>query len=329
MNTNLSNLINQFSKVKILVIGDVMVDEFVFGNVNRISPEAPVPVVEVSKEIFRLGGAANVVSNICSLEGRAFISGIIGADSIGGKLMSELSRLKVPLEGLVIDPNRPTILKTRIIAHSQQVVRVDREKRMKIEGEILGNILFYIYRTIDEIDALIISDYGKGVITSRLLKEVVPFAKKRNKPIVVDPKIENFLSYKDVTIITPNHHEAGALIGAKITDRKNLHWVGNKILEKIGCEAVLITRGEKGMSLFRKDFDPVHIPTEAKEVYDVTGAGDTVIAVLSLCLAAGSDLEEAARVANFAAGIVVGEVGTATVKPDELIGAIGKSRGNK
>lgn len=324
MNTNPSNLIDQFSKAKVLVVGDIMVDEFVFGNVDRISPEAPVPVVDVSKEIFCLGGAANVVSNICSLQGKAFISGIIGADSIGGKLMSELSRLKVPLEGLVIDPNRPTILKTRIIAHSQQVVRVDREKRMKVEGEILGNLLFYIYRTIDEADTLIISDYGKGVITSRLLKEIVPFAKKRNKPIIVDPKIENFLSYKDVTIITPNHHEAGALIGAKITDKKSLHWVGNKILERVGCEAVLITRGEKGMSLFRKDSDPIHIPTEAKEVYDVTGAGDTVIAVLALCLAGGADLEEAARIANFAAGIVVGEVGTATVKPDELRKAVSK-----
>ncbi|MBU1487308.1 D-glycero-beta-D-manno-heptose-7-phosphate kinase [bacterium] len=318
MKTNLSNLIKQFPKKKVLVVGDVMVDEFVFGNVERISPEAPVPIVDVERELFHLGGAANVVSNICSLEGRAFISGIIGADPIGGKLMSELSRLKVPLEGLVIDPDRPTILKTRIIAHSQQIVRVDRERRMKVQGEVLGSLLSYIYKTIDEIDVLIISDYGKGVVASRLLKEIVPFAKKRKKPIVVDPKIENFLSYKDVTIITPNHHEAGALIGAKITDKKSLHWVGNKILAKVGCEAVLITRGEKGMSLFRKDSDPIHIPTEAKEVYDVTGAGDTVIAVLALCLAAGADLEEAARVANFAAGIVVGEVGTATVKPDEL-----------
>ena len=318
----LVGLVNSFAKAKILVIGDLMLDEFIWGKVSRISPEAPVPVVRVTSQSYILGGSANVANNIHSLKGKVSIAGIIGDDEIGKKMLDEFQKRNIDTEMVIIDKSRPTILKTRVIAHSQQIVRVDREKTEAVDEFITTQIIEGTKKIINEIDAIIIEDYGKGVITSRLLKEVLQLARQHNKVVSVDPKIDHFSLYKKVDIITPNHHEAGAFIGAEITDETSLLAVGKRLIEILEGTAVLITRGEEGMSLFEPNGDVTHIPTVAKEVYDVSGAGDTVIGTLTLVLSIGGSFKESAIISNFAAGVVVGKVGVATVSPEELISAI-------
>lgn len=315
---DLIEVISNFKNNKVLVVGDVMVDEFVWGSVSRISPEAPVPVVDVASETFTPGGAGNVVNNIHSLGGEVFVAGVIGEDKVGERLVNELRNKGINVEGLIVDGERPTTLKTRIIAHSQQVVRVDREKREAISGYITGQILNYVRKVLPEIGALVLSDYGKGVITPRLLEEIIPLARRNDKIIVVDPKVGNYLNYKYTTVICPNKAEASALTKMEIRDEESLQEVGLQILRDLECDAVLITRGEEGMSLFESEGSVVHIPTVAREVYDVTGAGDTVVSTLALALSSGANMQEASILANYAAGVVVGEVGTATVTPAEL-----------
>lgn len=316
--TNLLNTIDRFENSRLLVVGDIMADEFVWGHVNRISPEAPVPVVEVVDETILPGGAANVANNIISLEGKVELVGIIGQDRVGEDLMADLKQRKIGIDGVLAVQERPTILKTRIIAHSQQVVRVDRENRKEIDPALTEAILNHCRGLIPNIDAVIISDYGKGVIIPPLIERLVSMSGKFNRPVVVDPKVGHLESYKHITVLTPNHHEAGALAGKPIVDEESLIEVGRLLLNILECQAVLITRGEKGMSLFTRPGEVIHIPTVAREVYDVTGAGDTVVAVFTLALASGAGLLEAATLANYAAGIVVGKVGTATVTVGEL-----------
>jgi D-beta-D-heptose 7-phosphate kinase/D-beta-D-heptose 1-phosphate adenosyltransferase len=257
------------------------------------------------------------VNNIHSLGGEVFVAGVIGEDKVGERLVNELKNKGINVEGLIVDRERPTTLKTRIIAHNQQVVRVDREKREAINTYITGQILTYVHKVLPEIGAVVLSDYGKGVITPRLLEEIIPLAKRNDKIIVVDPKISNYLNYKYATVICPNKVEASALTKMEIKDEESLKEVGLQILRDLECDAVLITRGEEGMSLFEGE-TVVHIPTVAREVYDVTGAGDTVVSTLALALSSGANMHEASILANYAAGVVVGEVGTATVTPDEL-----------
>lgn len=318
MITNLLNIIDRFKNTKLLVVGDVMADEFVWGKVERISPEAPVPVVDVVEETILPGGAANVANNIISLEGQVELVGIVGQDKIGEDLIADLKQKNIGTDGLFTTYERPTTLKTRIIAHSQQVVRVDRENKKEIDAVLTESILDYCGGLISNIDAVIISDYGKGVIIPPLIEGLVSLSREFNRPVVVDPKVGHLDSYKHITVITPNHHEAGILTGKTINDEKSLIEAGQLLLEILGCEAVLITRGEKGMSLFTRGGEITHIPTVAREVYDVTGAGDTVVAVFTLALASGAGFSEAAALANYAAGIVVGEVGTATLTIDKL-----------
>ena len=314
----LKEAINKFDQAKILVLGDVMLDEFIWGKVSRISPEAPVPVVNIHSESMMLGGAANVVANIHSLGGKAYLSGVIGKDSAGEAVCRELRKRNINEEGLVIDPKRRTILKSRVIAHSQQVVRMDRENREEIGQSIFTQLLNYIKSLLPKIDAFIISDYGKGLITKKLLQELLPLAKSSKKIITVDPKLGNFFSYREVSLITPNKQEVERALGVEIREEDDLFKAGEEILKRLRCESLLVTRGEEGMTLFEPNSKAVHIPTVAKEVYDVTGAGDTVISALTLGLSCGLSKEEAAHLANLAAGIVVGEVGTATVSPREL-----------
>lgn len=316
------SIISCFDRARILVVGDVMVDEFVWGDVERISPEAPVPVVGVNKETFVLGGAANVAANIASLGGRVFVTGVIGADSNAERLRNEFRKKEIETDGLIVDDQRPTTLKTRVIAHSQQVVRVDRESTEDIDGATTQKVIEYVSQLIERTDALIISDYGKGMITPNLLTSIITLARERARLIIVDPKVKNYLNYKGVSIITPNQNEASSLVKREIEREEDLITIGREILSTLGCIAVLITRGEEGMSLFEENGAVTHIPTVAREVYDVTGAGDTVVGVLALALAAGAGIVEAATLANYAAGIVVGEVGTATVTKEELHQAI-------
>jgi D-glycero-beta-D-manno-heptose-7-phosphate kinase len=314
--------LERFKSADILVVGDIILDQFVWGKVSRISPEAPVPVVEINHESIMLGGAANVLSNIVSLGGSARICGAIGSDEMGRRIIHELRLKKIDTDGIIVDDCRPTTVKTRVIAHSQQVVRFDRESKGDIGLDSENIILDYLKARHDSFSGIIISDYAKGVVTKKLVAGIVKIAKERKIPVAVDPKVGHFDYYKNVTVVTPNNLEASQAAGFEITDEISLAAAGKKLIEKLKSEAVLITRGEHGMSLFRNGGKAVHIPTVAKEVYDVTGAGDTVIAVLMLALSTGADMHEAAVIANHAAGIVVGEVGTATVKPEQLKKAI-------
>ncbi len=310
--------LGRFSETSLLIIGDLMLDHFIWGKVSRISPEAPVPVVDISHESMMLGGAANVLNNIVSLGGKAAICGVIGRDEMGQRLVHELRLKGVETGGVIVEESRPTTIKTRVVAHSQQVVRFDRENKGDIEGSTEKLILDYARNKDHAISGIVISDYAKGVVTKRLVSGLVKVAKERGIPLAVDPKVSHFDFYKGVTIVTPNNLEASQAAGMEITDDSSLQSAGRKLLDRLKGDAVLITRGEHGMSLFERGKDPVHIPTVAKEVYDVTGAGDTVIAVFMLALAAGAGMREAAVIANHAAGIVVAEVGTATVKPEQL-----------
>ena len=310
--------LGRFSETSLLIIGDLMLDHFIWGKVSRISPEAPVPVVDISHESMMLGGAANVLNNIVSLGGKAAICGVIGRDEMGQRLVHELRLKGVETGGVIVEESRPTTIKTRVVAHSQQVVRFDRENKGDIEGSTEKLILDYARNKDHAISGIVISDYAKGVVTKRLVSGLVKVARERGIPLAVDPKVSHFDFYKGVTIVTPNNLEASQAAGMDISDEGSLHAAGRKLLDRLKGDAVLITRGEHGMSLFERGKDPVHIPTVAKEVYDVTGAGDTVIAVFMLALAAGAGMREAAVIANHAAGIVVAEVGTATVKPEQL-----------
>lgn len=311
--------IQSFPQNKVLVVGDIMMDEFLWGEVSRISPEAPVPIVKVEKETFLLGGAANVVNNLLGLKGRVLLAGVIGSDSMGRRLIRKLQSLGTTTEGIVVEEGRPTAIKTRVIAHHQQVVRVDREKVGPILPETLRAILNIIRKNISQIRGIIVSDYGKGVVSQELMIGLKKIAGKNSIPVLVDPKPHNMGWYDQVTVITPNHLEAEMAVGKKIESKEDLLWAGRHLLKKTKCESVLITRGREGMTLFLKNKKVEHIPTVAQKVFDVTGAGDTVIATLILSLVSGMNMIQACKMANFAAGIVVGEVGTAAVKAGDLI----------
>ncbi|MBE9531362.1 MAG: D-glycero-beta-D-manno-heptose-7-phosphate kinase [Proteobacteria bacterium] len=327
MTKNKANqILKKFSDVRVLIIGDLIMDHFIWGNVNRISPEAPVPVVDVTSENLLLGGSANVANNINSLGGRSIVSGIVGRDNDGQALIDMLKKMKIRTRSIVVDDVRPTTIKTRVIAHNQQVVRFDREAKFKINGSVLKKVVADIKKSISSVDAVIISDYAKGLISKDLVEEIVIQAKRYGIPIAVDPKVSHFDFYKDVNIVTPNNFEASMASGIDICDEDSLSVAGDLLSAKLGCEALLVTRGEHGMNLF-EDKASTHIPTVAKEVYDVSGAGDTVIAVIGLALGSGATYKEAAVLANFAAGIVVGKVGTASVSIDELKDAVKKGLG--
>jgi rfaE bifunctional protein kinase chain/domain len=319
----LLSLIPKFKQQRILVIGDMMVDKFVWGKVSRISPEAPVPVVEVTRETQALGGAGNVAGNLASLGATVYITGIVGNDVVGEQLKDDLRSRNIRTEKLVTDPSRPTSIKTRIIAQHQQVVRVDNEVKGSFSPAMVKNLIAMIEETIPQVQAVIISDYGKGVVDRLVLSRAIAAARKHRVAITVDPKIEHFQRYKKVGCITPNTKEAiEGMHWRDVYEDKDIAELGTKILKKLNSDSVLITRGEKGMTLIEPNNKITHIPTRAKEVYDVTGAGDTVIATLTLALAAKASYVEAAEIANFAAGVVVAKLGTATVSPAELIKAI-------
>jgi D-glycero-beta-D-manno-heptose-7-phosphate kinase len=321
----IKKIISKFDQARVLVIGDVMLDEFIWGTVSRISPEAPVPVVWVNRESFMPGGASNVANNLATLGAVTSMSGIIGSDRNGKILIGELEKRGIDIEGVVIDSDRPTTIKTRVVAHHQQVVRIDREKADEIPDKVLDKAVASIESKLKDVDAVIIEDYGKGLISPKLLKRIVPMAKRLKKIVTVDPKEEHFSYYKGVTSITPNRAEVQNAVDFKIKDDETLFKAGAEVLKKLNCESVLITLGESGMALFEKNGSrPLHIPTVAQEVFDVSGAGDTVISAFTLSLCCGATAVEAAHVANCAAGIVVGKVGIAVVTKEELIERIRK-----
>jgi len=313
-------IISNFSQSGVLVIGDVMVDHFIWGKVFRISPEAPVPVVDVQKDSILLGGCANVLNSIYAMGGKVYVTGVIGADDIGQGLLSELRSRKIDTAGIIVEKGRPTTLKTRVVAHGQQVVRFDNESRKPIPQASTKKILDYVKSLHKKIGAIVVSDYSKGVISRELIEGIKSIVKDSNIFICLDPKQSDFSIYQGVHVITPNHHEAQRAAGMEINNSDDLMLLSEKLLKKFDFKALLVTRGEEGMSLFekRRKIEHTYFPAQAKEIYDVTGAGDTVIGVLALALAAQADLKEATCLANHAAGIVVGKVGTATVSQKEL-----------
>ncbi len=325
--TGFEEILAQFPQRKILVLGDIMVDEYIWGVVSRISPEAPVPVVEVEDENIRLGGAANVVANIRALRGQADLVGVAGGDSMAERLLHEIEQIGVKLDGIVVDRSRKTTIKTRVVAGSQHVVRFDRESTEDLDDGLGGRIQELVQDRLDHVDALVISDYGKGVINARLLEVVVPLARARGVVTVVDPKINHFDLYRQVSVLTPNHREAMAAWGRPIRGEADVAAAGRHLVDRLKVQAVLVTRGERGMSLYEGNGRVSQIPAVAKEVFDVTGAGDTVVGSMALALASRATMVEAAQVANHAAGVVVGKRGTATVSLAELKRSLGLEEG--
>lgn len=329
----LKNIIKKFNQANILIIGDLILDEYIWGNAERISPEAPVPVVWADKREFIPGGAANVANNIRSLDGKVSIVGVIGQDKNADILLSELKKRKIDVKGVFVEPKRHTTVKTRILAGHQQIVRVDWEHTHSLPQELNKGILRFIEKNLDDFDAIIIEDYGKGVVNAELLEELVGLTERNKKIITVDPKEEHFQYYRGVTSMTPNRKELeNAIRNLKIKDTTNRFKVNNdrlftdkdidsaaqQILKYLKLESVLVTLGEHGMQLFEKSGRVTHIPTVAQAVFDVSGAGDTVISTFTLGLCCGGTLLQAAHLANYAAGIVVGKVGTAVTTRKEL-----------
>ena len=317
---------------RVLVVGDVMLDQFIWGSVSRISPEAPVPVVDFSRESFMPGGAANVARNLAALATPAELFGAIGRDEAAGKLLKLLSAQGIGCGGLVKSSARHTSIKMRIVAQQQQVVRLDRETRDGLDGKLTGRLLAALKPKLVEADAVIVGDYGKGVVTQPLLDEIKSLCRERGVWLSLDPKPVHHLNLNDLSLITPNRKEAFELAALPDDTKhvnpladKNLLLVADRLLQELRPALLLITLGELGMLLCQRGQKPFHIPTVAQEVFDVSGAGDTVIATFTLAIAAGASPIEAAILSNHAAGIVVGKVGTATTTPEELIQSFGRS----
>ncbi|HEY8203476.1 MAG TPA: D-glycero-beta-D-manno-heptose-7-phosphate kinase [Pyrinomonadaceae bacterium] len=308
---------------QIVVLGDVMLDEFIWGDVSRISPEAPVPVVDVKRESTHLGGAANVLANLLTLGANGCVVGIVGNDYAGDRIRLSVKEKSAGQrdEFLIAADGRPTTIKTRIIAQHQMVVRADRENRTPVNSEIEQRIIAVARAALANAHALVVSDYDKGVVTRGVLEAVLPEA-YGHMPVLIDPKLRNFDWYRPATLVTPNHHEALRLTGVEDDSDAALQTAAGRIREILSCDAVLITRGDRGMVLFESNNEPVKVQTAAREVYDVTGAGDTVVATLAAALAAGASMTEAALLANHAAGVVVGKLGTATATTDEVLESI-------
>lgn len=318
----LEKSVDRFSDTRLLVLGDIIMDEYIWGDVSRISPEAPVPVVEVRQKTKMLGGAANVVNNIVALGGQCVLCGTVGRDRTGKMITQRVRELGCSTEGILTTSDRPTSIKTRIVAHNQQVVRFDIESNKEIRPRTVGKLLDFISGIRNEIDGVVVADYGKGVISGPLMTGLRDLLWDSDIVVAVDPKTGNFEYYEGVDILTPNHHEAGAFCRMEIRDEQTLVQAGEKMLEELNCRSVLITQGKDGMTLFKSEGEMIHIPTVARKVFDVTGAGDTVISALTLGLASGMDAKSAAIISNIAAGIVVGEVGTSTVGAEELKKAV-------
>jgi rfaE bifunctional protein kinase chain/domain len=315
----LAGLFDGFSSRTVLVVGDVMLDRYVWGRVSRISPEAPVPVVEIERESFMLGGAANVSHNVRALGAGVIPVGIVGPDPEGQTLVRLFAELDFPTDGLLTDPGRPTTLKTRILAHHQHMIRTDREARIPVSAEIESRIAAFVESKIKSLDAVILEDYNKGLLSPGLIGRIVRLASGAGKPVFVDPKSENFFEYRGVTLFKPNRKEASEQLGFELKSEESLRKALGILIERLDCAGALITLGEDGMVLQERGGSFRKVPTLAKAVHDVSGAGDTVIAAMAVAMAAGAGFDEAAVIANHAAGDVCGEVGVVPVNRDRLI----------
>lgn len=318
----LNEIKNSLRGKKIAVIGDMMLDCYFWGEVKRISPEAPVPIIEIENEFYRFGGAANVALNILKLGGIPYPVGIIGYDNNGSIFNSLVEEAGIESSGIIIDDNRPTTAKTRVIAVKQHIVRIDQEKKEYVNNSIEEKILTNVKEHLEEFDAVILQDYNKGVLTPYLIEEIIKLASAKNIIINVDPKFNNFFNYKNVTVFKPNRKETEDALGIRITNDKDLHFAGNKLLNELNAKYVLLTLGEAGVSIFRKDEEIIKIPTKARKVADVSGAGDTVISTLTMAQSAGADICEASYLANYAGGLVCEEVGIVPIEVNRLFSEI-------
>lgn len=318
----LKELFENFKHKRIAVVGDLMLDRYFWGSVARISPEAPVPVVEIESESARLGGAANVAHNIKSLGGEPMLVGVVGNDNSGTLLRDILIENSFTTAGLVVDENRPTTVKTRVIAHHQHVVRIDRETKAEISYTLQHKILEVLRQNIHSLDAIIIEDYNKGVIAKTLIKQLVDLANQYGKIVAADPKFNNFFDYHGVTIFKPNRAEVEEVMGIKLVDDATVEEAGRALMERLGVKNILLTKGEKGMTLFEEGGTVTHVATKARKVADVSGAGDTVISTLTVALASGASMREAASLANYAGGVVCEEVGVVPIAREALFSAV-------
>lgn len=318
----INELKKNFKGLNVAVIGDMMLDCYFQGNVMRISPEAPVPIVEVGNEFFRFGGAANVALNILKLGGNPLPVGVIGYDNDGSIFSSLINEQNINAEGIFLDEERPTTSKTRVIANNQHLVRIDKESKEYISRNVQNKILNFLESHIADLDAIILEDYNKGVLTTSLIEKIIHLAFSRKIIITVDPKFNNFFSFKNVTVFKPNRKEAEDVLGVKIRTDEDISNAGNKILEKLDTKYVLLTLGEGGIAVFEKGKPEKRMPTKARKVADVSGAGDTVISTLTMALAAKADIVEASYLANFAGGIVCGEIGIVPIELDKLFNSV-------
>ncbi|HEB84758.1 MAG TPA: D-glycero-beta-D-manno-heptose-7-phosphate kinase [Bacteroidetes bacterium] len=319
----LEEALEKFHHLQVVVIGDLMLDRYLWGRVERISPEAPVPVVEVTEDAERPGGAGNVALNLLSLGAMVRPVGLVGDDAHGKTLMQLLDEKGAHMEGVLIDNERPTTVKTRVIAEDQQVVRVDREKNVPLSNGIEATLISRLRGLVSRADAVILQDYNKGVMTPRLIRAAIDFAKEEDVPVTVDPKSQHFFEFYGATLFKPNLREAEGALNRSLRSEKDIEAAGNEMLFRLQAKQVLITRGGEGMSLFEENRPTIHIPTRARTISDVSGAGDTVISTLTLGIAAGYDAFTAAQLANRAAGWVVSQVGVVPITPEALLNETG------
>ena len=317
-NKKISQLKNNFKKLRIAVIGDMMLDCYFRGDVKRISPEAPVPVIEVENEFFRFGGAANVALNILKLGGTPVPIGIIGNDNDGSVFTSLLKEFKMMSDGIIVDDLRPTTAKTRVIAGDQHVVRIDKESKKDLSVKTEEKLFNFLSSQIKNLDGIILQDYNKGVLTISLIKKIIKLANEKNVLITVDPKFNNFFEYKNVTVFKPNRKEAEDILAMKIKTDADIKKAGKIIMDKLKAQNILLTLGAEGIAVFERGKEEKKMPTKARKVADVSGAGDTVIATLTMALAAGENIFEVSYLANYAAGIVCEEVGIVPIEADRL-----------
>lgn len=318
----LKELKKNFKGKRIAIVGDMMLDIYYWGDVKRISPEAPVPVLEVEDEIFRFGGAANCALNISKLGGKPEPIGIIGYDNFGTVFNALLSEANISHHGIFEDDKRPTTAKTRVIADSQHIVRIDKESKASISESMQKKIYDYLKSIIKSVDGIILQDYNKGVLTDSLIKQIIDLANKNKILITVDPKFNNFFSYKNVTVFKPNRKEAEDILGMKIKTDTDITYAGNELLKRLNAKNILLTLGEGGIAVFEKGKPEKRMPTKARKVADVSGAGDTVISTLTMALAAGANIIEASYLANYAGGIVCEEVGIVPIEINKLFDTI-------
>jgi rfaE bifunctional protein kinase chain/domain len=312
----------KFTNKTIAIIGDMMLDGYFWGDVTRVSPEAPVPVVEIENEFFRFGGAANVALNISSIGGNPLPIGIIGNDRDGKTFLSLMDNADLNSDGIFFDKQRPTTTKTRVIAGKQHVVRIDKESKDPINNELEMKILQFLESNISEIDAIILQDYNKGVLTEKIIETSIKIGNENNKIVTVDPKFINFKKYKNATIFKPNKKESEDILGLRIITDEDITYAGKELLKLLNAKYVLLTLGEKGIALFQKEADEIRIPTKARKVADVSGAGDTVIATITYALACGAKIDEAAYIANYAGGLVCEDVGIVPIERDKLFNTL-------